>query len=169
VTDTELLAAGLALAVMLVGLIGTVVPVLPDVWLIWLAALGYGLVAGFDGWLGGIAMVIITGLTILGVVVDLTLGPAAARRGGASWQAIAASVALGLLGLLFFPPIGSLIGALLGLFVVEYQRRGRNLDETLATVKSYVVGCGWSVAVRLGLALLMILTWAVWVFAGRGS
>jgi uncharacterized protein YqgC (DUF456 family) len=168
-TETEIAAASVALLVMLVGLVGVVVPLLPDVWLIWLAALGYGLVAGFDGWVGGIAMLLITALTVLGVIIDLTLGPVTARRGGASWQAIAASVALGLLGLFFFPPIGSLVGALLGLFVVEYRRRGQNAEEALAAVKNYVLGCGWSVVARLGLGLLMIVTWAVWVYIGRGG
>ncbi|MCC6188097.1 MAG: DUF456 domain-containing protein [Anaerolineales bacterium] len=168
-TETEIAAAAVALLVMLVGALGVVVPMLPDVWLIWLAALGYGLVAGFDGWTGAVAMLLITVLAILGVVIDLALGPAAARRGGASWQAITASMALGLLGLFFFPPIGSLVGALLGLFGVEYLRRGQNAEEALAAVKHYVVGCGWSVVARLGLAALMIVIWAAWVWAGRGA
>jgi uncharacterized protein YqgC (DUF456 family) len=168
-TETELTAAVLALLVMLVGAAGVVVPVVPDLWLIWLAALGYGLVAGFDGWVGGLAMAALTGLTVVGIVVDLVLGPAAARRGGASWEAILASLALGLVGLLFFPPIGPLIGALLGLFAVEYMRRGQNADEALAAVKEYVKGCGWSVALRLALALIMIAIFLVWVVLGRGG
>ena len=93
-TETEIAASVVALLVMLVGALGVVIPMLPDVWLIWLAALGYGLVAGFDGWIGGVAMLLITVLAIVGVVIDLALGPAAAKRGGASWQAIAASVAV---------------------------------------------------------------------------
>src|SRR6185369_4906864 len=124
-TGAQVVLAALTFTIMVVGLAGVVIPVLPDVWLIWLAALGYGLLAGFSGWVGGIAMVLITLLTVVGVVLDLTLGHAAARRGGASWQAIAASILLGLAGLWFFPPFGSLVGALLGLFLVEYYRRGR--------------------------------------------
>jgi uncharacterized protein YqgC (DUF456 family) len=169
VTDTEVAAALVAFAVMLVGVVGVVVPVVPDVWLIWLAALGYGLVAGFDGWVGGAAMALLTLLTILGIVLDLTLGPAAARRGGASWEAIAASVTLGLLGLFFFPPFGSLVGALLGLFAVEYLRRERNTGEAIAAVRRYIVGCGWSVGLRLVVALFMIGIWAAWVWLGRGQ
>jgi uncharacterized protein len=163
-TDSELVLASLSFLVMLVGLVGVVVPLLPDVWLIWLTALGYGLLAGFDGWVGSVAMLLLTGLAVLGLVVDLALGPAVAKRGGASWQAIAASLALGLLGLFFFPPFGSLVGALLGLFGVEYLRRGQNTQEALAAVKGYVVGCGWSVVLRLAIAGAMILIWLAWLW-----
>jgi uncharacterized protein YqgC (DUF456 family) len=104
-TGAEVVLAALTFTIMVVGLAGVVLPVLPDVWLIWLAALGYGVLAGFDGWVGGIAIVLITLLTVAGVVLDLTLGHAAARRGGASWQAIAASILLGLAGLWFFPAL----------------------------------------------------------------
>ncbi len=167
-TDIEWMAAGLALVIMLVGLAGVVVPVLPDVWLIWVGALVFGLLAGFDGWLGGIIMALLTGLTVLGVVVDLGLGTAAAKQGGASWQAIAASLGLALVGFFVLPPFGALIGALAGLFGVEYLRRGRNAQEALTAVKHYVAGCGWSVVLRLGIGVVMIGLWGVWVWFGRG-
>ena len=165
-TPAQVGLAALTFTVMVVGLVGVVVPVLPDVWLIWLAALGYGLLAGFNGWVGGIAMALITLLTVLGIALDLTLGHAAAARGGASWQAIAASIVLGLLGLWVFPPFGSLIGALLGLFLVEYYRRGRQAAEAFTAVKEYAKGCGWSMALRLVLCGAMILIWLGWVFIG---
>jgi uncharacterized protein YqgC (DUF456 family) len=166
-SDTLLLAS-ITLAVMLIGLAGVVLPVLPDVWLIWLAALAYGLLAGFSGWIGGVAMVLLTALTVVGVTVDLVVGHAAAKRGGASWQAIAASIALGLVGLLYFPPFGSLAGALLGLFIVEYLRRGRNVQQAWTAVKSYALGCGWSMALRGAISVLMIAIWLAWVLiAGR--
>src|SRR5688572_7343210 len=167
-TETEIAAAILALLVMLVGMAGIIVPVLPDVPLIWLAALGYGLVAGFDGWTGGVAMLLITLLMVAAVIADLTLGAAGAAKKGASWQAIAASLAGGLIGLLFFPPIGSLLGALLGVFLVEYQRRNQNAQEAWEAVKGYAVGCGWSVVVKLIVGMLMIGVWGVWVWVGRG-
>lgn len=168
-TELEIVATLATLVVMLIGLAGVVVPVLPDVWLIWLAALTYGLVTGFDGWLGGLIMTLLTGLTILGVVVDLGLGTAAARQGGASWQAIAASLGLALIGFFVLPPFGALIGALAGLFGVEYLRRGRNAQEAMTAVKHYVAGCGWSVVLRFGLGLAMIALWGVWAWFGQSG
>jgi hypothetical protein len=160
---SETLLIALTLLVMLVGLVGVVVPVVPDVWLIWLAALGYGLISGFDGWIGGIAMALLTVLTIAGVAADLVLSQAGAAQGGASWQAILASLGLGLVGLFFFPPIGPLVGALLGLFAVEYFLRGRNVARAWQAVKGYAAGCGVSAVVRLGIGVGMILIWGAWV------
>lgn len=155
----------LTLLVMLVGVVGVVLPVLPDVWLIWLAALGYGLLQQplFDGWIGGVAMFLLTGLMILGVVADLALSHAGAAQGGASWQAILLSVVLGLVGLFFFPPVGPLVGALLGLFLVEYLRHGKDAHKALQAVRGYATGCGLSVIARLGIAVTMILVWGGWV------
>ncbi len=155
----------LTLLVMFVGVVGVVLPVLPDVWLIWLAALGYGLLQQplFDGWIGGAAMFLLTGLMILGVVADLALSHAGAAQGGASWQAILLSVVLGLVGLFFFPPVGPLVGALLGLFLVEYFRHGKDAHKALQAVRGYATGCGLSVIARLGIAVTMILVWGGWV------
>jgi uncharacterized protein YqgC (DUF456 family) len=162
-SDATVFLASITFVVMLVGLAGVVLPMIPDVWLIWLAALAYGLLAGFNGWIGGVAMVMLTGLTVVGVAVDLLVGHAAAKQGGASGLAIAASFVLGLVGLLFFPPFGSLAGALLGLFVVEYLRRGRNLRQAWTAVKSYATGCGWSMLLRGAIAVSMIAIWLAWV------
>jgi uncharacterized protein YqgC (DUF456 family) len=167
-TQTEILAALLALLVMLVGVAGVVVPVLPDTPLIWLAALGYGLAEGLDSW-GDAAVLLILGLLVaLGLIVDLSLGPAGAGRAGASWQAIVGSLVGGLIGLVFFPPLGALIGALLGVFAVEYQRRNQDAKAAWEAVKGFAKGYGLSILVRLGIAGLMIAIWAVWAFIERG-
>jgi uncharacterized protein len=164
-TPSEIFLVTLTLLVMLVGVAGVVLPVLPDVWLIWLAALGYGLLQQplFDGWIGGIAMFLLTSLTILGVAADLVLSHAGAAQGGASWQAILLSMALGLIGIFFFPPVGPLVGALLGLFLVEYVRHGKDARKAWSAVKGYATGCGLSVIARLGIAVTMILVWGAWV------
>jgi uncharacterized protein len=163
----EILPVVITLLVMLVGVSGVILPVLPDVWLIWLAALGYGLIAGFDGWIGGVSMVLMTLLAVAGVSVDLVLAHAYTARGGASWQAIAASILLGLVGLWFFPPIGPLVGAVLGLFLVEFFQRGRKAREAWQAVRDYLLGCGWSVVLRLALAFAMIAIYLAWVLLAR--
>ncbi len=152
--------------VMLIGVAGVIIPILPDVWLIWLAAIGYGLLQQplFDGWVGGIAMIFITLLTAAGVAADWVMVNAGAAKGGASWQGIVASIGLGIAGLPFFPPLGSLVGALLGLFLVEYFKNGKNPKVAWEAVKGYAAGCGLSVVARLAIALAMIGIWGVWVW-----
>lgn len=157
--------------VMLAGVAGVVLPVLPDVWLIWLAALGYGFFQQplFDSWLGGVAMGVLTLLALAGTAADWLGGHAgaAATRGGVWWVSLAASFVLGLVGLFFFPPIGPLVGALLGLFGVEFFRHQRNWRRALEVVKGYVTGLGLSVVARLGICITMIGVWGLWVLAAK--
>lgn len=154
---------------MLVGLVGAVVPVLPGAWLIWLAALGYGLVQPafgqplFDGWVGGVAMVILTLLALVELALQYVVTHSVAHQEGVSFQAILASIGLGLLGVFIFPPIGPLVGSILGLFLVEYFRHGKDWRKALQGVRSYAKGCGWSVVAEVGLCLVMITVWVGWV------
>lgn len=155
--------------VMLVGLIGAVVPILPGAWLIWLAALGYGLARPlvgqtlFDGWLGGVAMTVLTVLAAADLVLEYVVTHSVAAREGVSFKAILASLVLGLVGLPFFPPLGPLVGAVGGLFLVEYLRHGRDWRKALAAVKSYARGVGWAIAAEVALCLAMLGVWGGWV------
>ncbi len=162
-TNAEITLAVLTFLVMLAGVAGVIVPGLPDLPLIWAAALVYGLLAGFSGWVGAGAMVVLTVLGIGGIAAELALGPVGARQQGASWAALAAGFVLGLAGLFVFPPIGPIVGALLGVFLVEYYRR-KNAPEAWQVVKGYAVGCSVSVVLRGALALAMIGVWAAWVW-----
>jgi len=165
----EILFIALTAVVMLVGLIGAVVPILPGPWLIWLAALGYGLAQPlfgqplFDGWIGGIAMVLITVLAVISIALDWVITHSVIASEGVSWQAIAASVGLGLLGLPFFPPLGPLAGAVLGLFLVEYFRHGKDWQKAWAALRSYAKGFGLGLVAQVLLCFTMIGVWGGWV------
>ncbi len=162
----EILIIVITFLVMVAGVVGVVVPVLPDVWLIWLAAIGYGLLQEplFNSWIGGIAMGFLTLLALAGQAADWLGGHAgAAAKGGVAWQSIAASLALALVGLIFFPPLGPLVGALVGLFVAEFLRHQRNWRRAFDTVQGYLAGVGLSVVARLGICIAMIGVWGAWV------
>ena len=55
----EVSSFGITLFFMLIGLVGLVIPIFPGIMVIWLAALGYGVVTGFTT-LGTILFVLIT-------------------------------------------------------------------------------------------------------------
>jgi uncharacterized protein YqgC (DUF456 family) len=166
----DVLVIVVTLLVMLAGVAGAVLPVLPDVWLIWLAGVGYGLFQQplYNGWLGGLAMGFLTLLALVATVIDWLGGHAgAAAQGGVSWQALAASFVLGLAGLIFFPPLGPLAGAILGLFVVELIRHQRNWRKAVAVVRGYLTGVGLSVVAKLAICITMVGVWALWVILAR--
>jgi uncharacterized protein YqgC (DUF456 family) len=74
----------ITLIIMGVGLFGLVVPIFPGIGIIWLSALGYGLITGFNT-LGWILFALITILFIIGAVIDNVLMTARAHKEGASW------------------------------------------------------------------------------------
>jgi len=153
----------LTLTFMLFGLFGLVIPVVPGLVIIWVAALGYGIAAGF-GTLGWIMFAIISLLMVAGSVIDNVLMGTQARQSGASWVSIAAALVFGLAGNFVLPVIGGLIAALLALFVAEWIRR-KNWRESLKSVGGMAWGCGWAFVIRFIMGVVMIGLWMIWAWA----
>jgi uncharacterized protein len=149
---------------MLVGLIGLVVPIFPGILIIWLAALGYGIAAGFET-LGIVIFIIISLLALLGSLADNLFMGAGARKGGASWISIFLALGAGILGTILFPPIGGLILAPVAVLLLEYYRLR---DWTLARQAVFGMAKGWglSLAARLVIGFLMMGLWWIWVWKG---
>lgn len=158
----DVLLKGLTLTVMLIGLLGLVVPIMPGLVIIWVAALGYGLFAGF-GTLGWVMFALITVLMIVGSVVDNILMGAKAHESGAPWWVVLVALAAGILGNFALPIIGGLVAALLALFLVEYIRR-KDAKEALKSMKGMLIGCGWAFVIRFIMGLFMIGFWLIWAF-----
>lgn len=150
--------------VMLVGLLGTVVPIFPGVVIIWLATLVYGLVIGF-GTLGGWLFAGLTVLMIIGTLIDNIMMATGAKRGGASWWAIAAGILAGLVGTWLLPPIGGLVAAPLTLLLIEFLNK-RDWQAAYQSTRGLLLGCGWSFIIRFGIGLIMIGLWGLWVWRG---
>ncbi len=149
--------------VLLLGQISLLSPILPGLWIQWVAALVYGLVSGFD-LAGGILFAIITVLVIAGGFMDNILMGASAKTSGASWLSVAAALVGGLVGSLILPPLGGLVLAMAGIFLVEYLRI-RDLHKALDSTRSLAIGCGWGVVLRFVFGLFVIGVWVLWVFA----
>jgi len=147
------------LVIMLVGLFGLVIPIFPGVTIIWLAALGYGLAAGF-GPTGTWVFAAITVLMVIGVTIDNILMARGAHQGGAAWSSIALALLGGLVGTYLWPPIGGLIAAPVLLVGAEYLRK-KNMSAAWEAARGYLWGCGWAFFVRFGLGVIMIALWAI--------
>ncbi len=156
-TQTAFLAV--IIFVMLLGLAGLIIPVLPGLVMIWLAALVYWIATGFT-WITWVALAVLTVLMIGGSVIDNILMGASARMSGASWLGIGIALLAGILGSIFLTPIGGLLLALLGIFIVEIIRL-RDWRKALNSTTSMAIGCGSSAFVRFAIGCLMILIWAI--------
>ncbi len=157
-TSTEILT----LVVMLIGLFGLLIPIFPGGVVIWLAALGYGLIVGFTT-PGIIFFVLISILTIASVLADNILMAGKAHKEGASWWSIIIALFAGAIVTFIMPPFGGLIAAPLALYLAEYVRR-RDWDQALKVTKGMLLGCGWAFIVRFGLGMIKISIWAVWAW-----
>lgn len=154
------LAFWLTLLVMGAGLFLSIIPFFPGVTVIWLAALIYGLITGFDT-LGIILFVLITIGFLAGISVDNILMGAGARRGGASWLTIGVGLVAGIIGTLVFPPFGGLIAAPLAIFLLEVLRN-REWGSGWRATRGLALGWGLSFLVRFAIGLVMIVIWLAW-------
>ncbi|MEW5871251.1 MAG: DUF456 domain-containing protein [Chloroflexota bacterium] len=151
---------GLVQFFMLIGLLGLVVPIYPGLVIMWLAALGYGILTGFDT-LAIFIFIVLTLLMLGGSLVDNLLLGAGARKGGASWRTILVALAAGIIGTLLLPPIGGIIAAPVAILLLEYSRL-RDWNKARQAVIGLATGWGLAYFVRLGVGILMMVLWWVW-------
>ncbi|GAB6875677.1 DUF456 domain-containing protein [Thermaerobacter litoralis] len=154
--------AVLASAGIAAGLVGTVVPALPGIPLVFLSIAGYALATGFRT-ISLPALAVMLVATVVGLVLEYGLGPAAARRRGASRAAFWGAVAGGVLGTVIFGPIGLLLGPLGGAVLGELWS-GRSWQQALSTGWTTVVGMIVGIAVELAIGLAMAIYFWVQVF-----
>jgi uncharacterized protein YqgC (DUF456 family) len=159
---SDVLVSILSGVLMLIGLLGTVLPVLPDLPLVWVAALGYGLLVGW-GDHGALLFGLISVLGVIGILSEIWVSGAGARRGGASFLSTLGGIGLGLAGLLVAGPIGLVVGMLAGTFVLEYVRH-QDVDLALRATLGIGLGYGVSIVVKFMLGTVMIGLWIVWLF-----
>lgn len=148
---------------MLVGLVLLIVPIFPGITVIWVAALLYGIVTGFDT-LGIVIIVLITLGMVAGISADNLLMGAGARRGGASWLTIIVALIAGIAGTVLFPPIGGLIAIPIAIFLIELLRN-REWRSAWRATRGVALGWGLSFLVRFGIGLVMISAWLIWALS----
>jgi uncharacterized protein YqgC (DUF456 family) len=160
--DIEQAARGITLVMMAVGLL--VIPILPGLVIIWVSAIGYGFMAGFST-LGWIMLALITILMAGGSILDNVLMGAQAHKEGAPWWVVLIAMAAAILGnfIIPIPIIGGILTALLVLFLIEWLRL-KDASKALTSMKGMLVGCGWAVAFRVIIGLVMIGLWLIWAW-----
>lgn len=173
-TEIELLRQNIvmwfALSVMAIGLIFTVIPPLPGIIIIWAAAIGYGLLLGWEQ-LGWLTFSFLTLLMILGLIADLAGGQMGAKMGGASCWAIGVGTVVGFgAGIIFSlfgtPVVGCLAGVagtLGGILLVERARYG-DWRMAIGATKGYVAGTTAGIIGKLLAGGLMIGVFLLRVF-----
>jgi len=148
---------------MLVGLFGSLIPIFPGPFIMWLAALGYGVLSGFDS-VGVVIFIMISVLMVGGGLVDNLFMGAGARKGGAAWGTIIVALIAGIVGTLLLPPFGGIITAPAAILLLEYLRL-RDLNQAWLALRGLATGWGFSFVVRFGFGLVIMVLWWLWAWS----
>jgi hypothetical protein len=153
---------GLTFFFMLIGLVGLIIPVFPGTFVMWLAALAFGVVNGFNT-LGIIMFVIITLIFLGSTVADEVMMGLTAHKEGAAWTSLALGMIAGIIGTLLLPPIGGMIAGLVMLYLAEFIRTN-SWGGALRSVRGVVLGWGLGVVARVFMGILIIVFWMIWAW-----
>jgi len=155
--DWQFIWYGLALLLMLVGMVGLILPVLPGVPLVFAGMLLVAWAEGFER-VGMWTLVTLGGLTLLSILIDLWATAIGAKRARASGLAVFGALAGTLVGIFFGIPglfLGPFAGAVVGELIA--RRRLHHAD----IVPALRIGVGTWIGIALGVGLKLMLTIAM--------
>ena len=112
-----MIGLGLALLVMLRGLIGSILPGLPGTPLVFLAAIGHRLYFAQTS-VSNLVLGVLAGLLVVSLLLDFAATALGAKKFGATWRGAVGAVVGGLCGLLLVFP-GIILGPFIGALVFE--------------------------------------------------
>jgi len=148
-------AVGLFTVACVVGVAGVILPALPGVPLTALGAILAAWLVGFEQF--GITPLVWVGvLALLSQVAEYVSSAVGAKRFGASRAGLWGSIIGSLVGLIFFPPFGFLLGAMAGAFAAE-MLSGRNAEEATRSGLGALVGTLGSMVAKLFILVAMAL------------
>lgn len=165
----DAIAFGMAVAFMLIGLIGILVPILPGILLIWLTALAYAIVDGFQA-IDWITFILLTIIAIITGTADLWLSLLGAKTGGAAKRAMFLGVIGGVLGFFLLgavlPVVGNLFGGIIGYAIGVLLGQYQKFQDWNVALKASIGGVvGWGIATVVQLAggvlMIVIFIWQV--------
>lgn len=151
----------LAMLIMLVGLAGTILPMLPGLPIMWVGALVYALLSGFEkiGWgYLGVFAVLVAVVSLLDYVANLC----GAKRMGASGWGLAGAFFGMLIGLFTGGLIGLLLGSFLGAILGEILGGRKGSQAFRAGVGTFLGFLGGTlVKFLVGCAMIGVFVWQV--------
>lgn len=173
----EALAFGVAVALIVVGLVGTVIPILPGMVLIWLSVLAYAIIESFGcGYflckaIDVFTFIVLTLIALAAGTADIWLSALGAKTTGASRRAVFLGFIGSLVGLVLgtfipIPIFGNLIGSVLGyaagLLLGQYHKY-QDWNTAVRASLGGVAGWGIGTVVQFGggVLILILFVWQV--------
>ena len=146
----------ISIALMAVGLFASIFPVLPDSLLILAGAYLQHFTIHSAHEVGWWTLGALTVLCVLAHIVDFTAGAMGAKRFGASkWGALGGIVG-GIVGTLFFFPVGLFLGPVAGALCAEVIFAGRSLGPAVRSGWGTLLGTTAGMAAKIVIDLTMV-------------
>jgi uncharacterized protein YqgC (DUF456 family) len=145
--------------VMLVGLVGVVVPVLPGTALVLAAGVAWATLVAEGGTGRWVVVGIMTALFVAGLALKVAL-PGRRLSGELPRSTLVLTGVGAAVGFVVLPPLGALLGAVVGTYAAEARRVGPGAPARASTVR-VLKAVGLGVLAELTAAVLMIGTWLV--------
>lgn len=143
--------------VMVVGLVGVVVPGLPGTLLILGAGIGWAAFVTGDGAGPWVVVGVMAVLFVAGTVAKYVL-PGRRLSGELPRSTILFGAIGAIVGLVLLPPLGLLIGGVVGVYLAEARRVGPGAEARRSTVE-VLKAIGVGMLAELTAGVLMIATW----------
>lgn len=141
------------------GIVGIFLPILPSLPYMFVAALVFGIIDKFAH-LTSIELIFLGLLAAASFLVDYLSGVMAAKYSGASLAAVLAGVIGLILGTIFFPPFGGLVGLFLGILAAELFLV-RDYKKALKAASGGFLGQIAGILINLVLAIIFIVLFIV--------
>ncbi|SHI20255.1 DUF456 domain-containing protein [Desulfosporosinus lacus] len=151
----ETTALILSIIFFVAGLLGTILPILPGAILIYGGMLLYGFMTKFST-LDANFFLLQALVLVLVFSVDFVASAAGTRRFNGSKQAAWGAIIGTILGLIFFAPLGIVIGPFLGAVVAELLR-GIQINQAIRVGFGTLVGILGGTVLKLCAEILMIV------------
>jgi len=139
---------------LLLGIIGCIVPALPGPPLSFLAVLLLAIVQQFAAPLTTNTIILLAALTVAVTALDYVIPAAGAKKYGSSKWGVWGSIAGMILGALYFPPLGIIVGAFLGAVGIELLI-GKQGKQALRAGWGVFVGTFLATILKLSAAFVM--------------
>jgi uncharacterized protein YqgC (DUF456 family) len=169
----EAFAFGIAVALIVIGVVGTIIPILPGLFLIWLTVLAYAVIEGFKS-IDWFTFVVVTLIALVAGTADIWLSALGAKQTGASRRAMFLGFIGSIVGLVLgifipIPIFGNLIGSVLGYAAGLLLGQYHKYQDWNTAIKASLGGvAGWGLATVVqfggGILILILFVWQVLAF-----
>ncbi len=154
--DDGLLTLLLGLA-MVAGLVGIVVPVLPGTALVLAAGIAWAVLVADDGVARWLVVGVMAVLFVIGAVMKYAL-PGRQMKGSLPRRTLLLAGVGAAVGFVLLPPLGLLLGGVVGTYAGEASRLGPGSDALRSTGR-VLKAVGLGMLAELVAGVLMVATW----------